>query len=69
MRVPPSSEGLVVLAGKDANGGRDRDVGGVVEVELVFPIEARHRNRRVRQPVERDVVEHAIAFPEDDNNC
>jgi hypothetical protein len=30
----PTSRGLIVLAGKDAHGSRDGDVGGVVKVEV-----------------------------------
>ena len=36
----PAPRRLIVLAGKDAYGSRDRDVGGVVNADLVFPIEA-----------------------------
>ena len=57
----PTSRGLIVLAGKDTYGSRNRDVGGIVEVEMVFPIKASRGNRCVRQPVERKVVEHIVS--------
>ena len=57
----PTARGLIVLAGEDAHGSRDSDVDGVVKIELAFPIEARRRNRRIRQPVERDVVEDVVS--------
>ena len=57
----PTPRRLIVLAGKDAHRSRDRDVGGVVKVDVTFPIEASRGNRRVRQPIEREVVEHVVA--------
>ena len=57
----PSSRGLIVLAGKDAHGSRDRDVGGVVKVEVKVPVEASRRNGCVRQPVKREVVEDVVS--------
>jgi hypothetical protein len=36
----PAARGLVVLARKDAHGRRDPDVGGVVQAELIFPVQA-----------------------------
>jgi hypothetical protein len=57
----PTPRGLVVLPRKDAHSSRDEDVDCVVKVEVGFPIEASRRNRRVRQPVERDVVEHVVS--------
>ena len=57
----PTPRGLIVLTRKDADGSRDGDVGGVVKVDVTFPIEARRRNRRIRQPVEREVVEDVVA--------
>src|ERR1700746_2482690 len=57
----PTPRRFIVLAGKDAYGSRDGDVGGVVEANLIFPIETSRRNRRVRQPIESDVVEHVIS--------
>ena len=57
----PTPRGLIELVRKDAHGNRDGDVLDVEEGELVFPIETRRRNRRVRQPVERDVVEDVVS--------
>lgn len=57
----PAPRGLVVLAGKDADGSRDEDVGVVVEAVLIFPVEAGRRNRRACQPVERDVVQDIVS--------
>src|SRR3984957_5749643 len=56
----PATWGLIILAGKRAHGRRDGDVGGVVEAEVKLPIEASRGDRRVRQPVERDVVEDVV---------
>ena len=59
----PTPRGLIELARKDAHGSRDGDVDGVETVtihvgrgEVIFPIKTRRRNRRARQPVERDGV-------------
>ena len=57
----PTPGGLIVLARKDAHGSRNRDIGGVVEVELALPIEASRGNRGVRQPIEGDVIEKIIS--------
>jgi hypothetical protein len=51
---------LILLAGKDGHGNGDGDALGVEEATLVFPIEARGRDPRLRQPVERDVVEDLV---------
>ena len=57
----PTPRRLILLAGKDAHGHRDGDALGVEKAALVFPIETRRRDPRVRQPVERDVVEDLVA--------
>src|SRR5580693_3661983 len=57
----PAARGLIVLTRKDAHGGRDGDVSGVVKAEVQFPIEASRGNRRIRQPIERKVVEHIVS--------
>ena len=57
----PTPRGFIVFAWKDTHGGRDGEVGGVVKVDVTFPIEASRRNGRVRQPVEREVVEDVVA--------
>ena len=56
----PTPRRSIVFAGKDAYGGGDSDVGGIIKVEVSIPIEAGRRNRRIGQPVERDVVEHVV---------
>src|SRR5215468_12754106 len=56
----PAPRRLILLAGKDAYGHRDGDALGVEEAALVFPIETRRRDPRVRKPVERDVVEDLL---------
>jgi hypothetical protein len=57
----PTARGLVVLTRKYADGGRDGDVSSVVKAEVQFPIEASRGNRRIRQPVQRKVVEHVVS--------
>src|SRR6202011_1962810 len=57
----PAPRGLVELVGKDADGERDGDVLGVEEVRLVLPVETSRADPRVRQPVERDVVEKIVS--------
>ena len=57
----PTPGGLIVLARKNAHGSRDGDVGGIVEVDMTFPIEASRRKRCVRQPIECEVVEDVVA--------
>jgi hypothetical protein len=56
----PSLSGSAALAGKDRHGGRDGEALGVEEATLVFPIETRRGDPRVRQPIERDVVEDLV---------
>ena len=57
----PTARGGVNLVRKDAHGHGNGEVLGREKVELVFPIQARRRNGRVRQPVERDVVQDVVA--------
>ena len=57
----PAPRGLVALAGKGTHGSRDRDVGVVVKAQLIFPVQASRRDRRIRQPLERDVVEDVVS--------
>jgi hypothetical protein len=59
--LSPTPRRFIVLARKDTHGSRDGDVGGVVKANLIFPVETSRRNPRVRQPIERDVVEHVIS--------
>ena len=42
----PTPRGFIVLARKDSHGSWDGDVGGVVEIDVAFPIEASRRNCR-----------------------
>jgi hypothetical protein len=56
----PAARGLVLLAGKDAHGHRNGDALGVEKATLIFPIETRCGDPRVRQPVKRDVVEDLV---------
>jgi hypothetical protein len=56
----PAPRGLILLAGKDGHRHRNGDTLGVEEATLIFPIEARRRDTRIRQPIERDVVEDLI---------
>src|SRR5215471_3414644 len=51
---------LVDLVREDADGGRDGDALVVEEAELVLPVEAGRRDARVRQPVQRHVVEDLV---------
>src|SRR5262249_51175506 len=61
----PTPRGLVDFVWKRAHSHRDGDVFDVEKAYLrgqsVFPIETSRRYRRVRQPVERDVVEDIIS--------
>src|SRR5215203_193548 len=56
----PASRSLILLAGKDAHGHRNGDALGVEKAALIFPVESRGGNSRVRQPIERDVVEDLV---------
>src|ERR1700722_18750655 len=49
----PTARRLIAFARKDRHGGRDGDVGGVVKVDLIFPIEAGPPHPRVPHPGER----------------
>src|SRR5688500_9583024 len=57
----PAPRGWIELVRKDAHGNRDGDVLDVEKAELVLPVEAGRGNARVRQPKERDVVEHVVS--------
>src|SRR5688572_27242560 len=56
----PTARGFILLAGKNAHGHRNRDALGVEKASLVFPIETRRRDPRVRHPIKRDVVEDLV---------
>src|ERR1700674_4244208 len=57
----PTPRRGVDLIWKDADGNRDGDVLRREKGKLVFPIQTSRRDRRVRQPVEGDVVENVIS--------
>ncbi len=58
----PASRGRIEFVGKDAHGGRDNDASDAEErITLVLPIETSPRERRIRQPSERDVVEDVVS--------
>src|SRR5713226_10408306 len=57
----PTPRGGVDLIWKGADGNRDGDVLRGEKGKLVFPIQTSRRDRRVRQPVEGDVVENVIS--------
>jgi hypothetical protein len=56
----PAPGRLVLFAGEYAHGDRDGNAFGVEKAALVFPIETRRGDARVRQPVERDVVQDLV---------
>ena len=56
----PASRRSIDLVRKGAHSNRDSHALDVKEAELVFPIQARGRDCRLRQPVHRDVVEDVI---------
>src|ERR1700730_17424694 len=58
----PASWSRIEFVWKDAHGGRDNDASDAEErITLVFPIETSPRERRIRQPGERDVVEDVVS--------
>src|SRR4029077_3235038 len=59
----PAPWGGIQFVRKDANGNRDGDAFGVEIPKFapVLPIETGARERRVRQPGDRDVVEDVVA--------
>src|SRR5687768_739640 len=56
----PTPRRLILLARKHAHGDRDGNPLGVEEAAPVFPVETRRGDARVREPVERDVVEDLV---------
>src|SRR5258708_38647557 len=56
----PASRGGVYLVREDANGHRDRNMLGLEEGQLVGGGGTGRRNRRIGEPVERDVVEDIV---------
>src|SRR6267154_4723659 len=57
----PAPRSGVDLIGINADGNRDGDVLGGEKSKLVFSIQTSRRDRRVRQPVEGDVVEDVVS--------
>src|SRR3989449_7950645 len=57
----PTPRGLIELVRKGAHGNRYRDTFRGEKGELAFPIQTSRRDRRVRHPVERDVVEDVVS--------
>jgi hypothetical protein len=56
----PTPRNGIDLVWKDAHSNRDADVFRRDNSQLVFPVETSRRDRRVRQPIECDVVEDVI---------
>src|ERR1700722_2476086 len=57
----PGPRGLIDLVWKGAHRNRDLNTSRIEKATLVFPIETSRRDRRIGQPVERDVVEDVIS--------
>src|ERR1700726_3608019 len=57
----PAPRSRKEFVGEDTYGGRDNDALHAEErITLVFPIETGPRERRIRQPSERDVVQNVV---------
>src|SRR5215203_3026752 len=56
----PAPRSFILLAREDGDGHGNGDTLGVEEAAPVFPIEAGCGDPRVRQPIERDVVEDLV---------
>src|SRR5947209_19091254 len=57
----PAPRGLIELVRKRAHGSGNRDTLRGEKRELALPIKTSGRDRRVRQPVERGVVEDVVS--------
>src|SRR5258707_11288925 len=57
----PGLRGCIDLIGKHTHGSRDRHTFRSEQAKLAFPIETSRRDRRIRQPVERDIVEDVVS--------
>src|ERR1700722_11937542 len=58
----PASWSRIEFVWKDAHGSRNNDASDAEErITLVLPIETSPRERRIRQPGERDVVEDVVS--------
>ena len=56
----PAPLSLILFAGEDRHRHRNGDTLGVEKATLVLPIKTRRRDPRVRQPIQRDVIEDLI---------
>src|SRR6266852_1778223 len=62
----PCLRGLIILVRKNRDGHRERDFVGLLRgrnnngSSAVLPVQPRCRRRAVRQPVQRDVVQHVV---------
>src|SRR5262245_19538674 len=52
---------LIEFIREGAHGNRDGHTLGSEEWKLVFPIQPSRRNRRSRQPIDRDIVENVVS--------
>src|SRR6185436_12170752 len=65
--LSPTLWRLVDLFGESAHGDRDLNASHIEEAAAGrksmpgVPVETRRRDRSIRQPIERDVVEHIVA--------
>jgi hypothetical protein len=59
----PAPRGWIEFIREDGHGNRDGDAFGIEIAKFapILPIETAARNRRVRQPGDRDVVEDVVA--------
>src|SRR3954452_16700688 len=63
----PRLRGLIALARKDRDGHRQRDLRGLLGTRkggtapAILPVKPRRGGGAVRQPVQRDVVQHLVA--------
>src|ERR1700726_2790492 len=57
----PAPRRRIELIGEDAHGDREGDAFRREKGKLALPIQTSRRDRRVRQPVERDVVDDVLA--------
>src|SRR3954453_14288269 len=63
----PRLRGLIALARKDRDRNRQRDLRSLLRTckggtaPAIFPVKSRRGGGAVRQPVQRDVVQHLVA--------
>src|SRR2546425_7310660 len=58
--IRPAPRCRIDLIGEDAYGSRDRHTLWSEKGELALPIETSRRDRRLRQPVKRDIIEDVV---------